>query len=263
MTAKHETSEAILCADLSVEHTSGSRPGGGRAVDGVTFSTPSAGTTVVHGATGSGKSSLLSFLAGRGGEDLSIVGGDAFVAGVSVRKRGRARRQLTYHAGYLAQRAGADLPSRLTVRDIVAAPITDRDRKVNPRALDLRVASLLDELHLALGTAGRYPYELSAGMRQRVAIARALVLDPRVLIADEPLANLDVDARAAVLRALTRRRDEGGMAALLATNDEDIVGALSAEVLVLQHGHLVAQGREDEIRWSPALLSDESSLPLP
>ncbi|MFI8594385.1 ATP-binding cassette domain-containing protein [Microbacterium sp. NPDC078428] len=251
MVRRRETPMAVLADDLSIDHTDGSRPGGGRAVDGVSFALEPGASLVVRGATGSGKSSLLAAVAGRGGPGLKIVGGDAWVTGISVRRPGRALRQLTYYTGYLPQGAGASLPPRLSARDIIVDPLVSRDKRVAPRVLDLRVATLLDELRLPLGAADRFPYELSAGMRQRVAIARALVLDPRILVADEPLANLDLDARSAVLGAIERRRRGAGMACLVATNEPETAAALDAEVLVLRHGHTIARGLHTAVKWSP------------
>ncbi|GGH48240.1 ATP-binding cassette domain-containing protein [Microbacterium album] len=240
---------AVVCDDLSV-----GRRGHGpetRAVDGVTFTLPAGETLCVSGPTGAGKSSLAAVLAGVTDDSLAVIGGDARVCGISVHRRGRARRVLTYRVGYLPQGAGADLPARLTVGETIAEPITSRDRRVNSRAVAVRVAALLDEMHLPLGAADKFPFELSAGMRQRVAFARALVLDPRVLIADEPLANIDLEVRHVVFDAIQRRRREWNMAAMLVTNEESFIRELSAARLHLHGGHVVAQTADGEVLWTP------------
>jgi peptide/nickel transport system ATP-binding protein len=158
----------------------------------------------------------------------------------------------------MPQRAGADLPSRLTVSEVIGEPITSRDRRVNARALAVRVATLLDEMQLPLGAAAKYPYELSAGMRQRVALARALVLDPRLLVADDPYANLDIEVRIAARDAILRRRSGYGMSTLIVTNDAEATRELEADVLVLRGGHPVAYGRgPDALLWTP----DETDAP--
>jgi peptide/nickel transport system ATP-binding protein len=241
-----EADTAVRADDLSVAR------GGVRVVEGVTFALPRRSALAVMGPTGAGKSTLVSFLAGRTEDGLSAVGGSATVEGIDARHPGRARRKLTYFVGYLPQRAGADLPSRLTVSEVIAEPITSRDRRVNARALAVRVATLLDEMQLPLGAAAKYPYELSAGMRQRVALARALVLDPRLLVADDPYANLDIEVRTAARDAILRRRDGYGMSSLLVTNDPETARELDAEVLVLRGGHPVAFGHSaDALLWTP------------
>lgn len=237
---------AIRAADLSLARS------GQRVVDGVSFTVPHGGAVTIMGPTGGGKSSLAAMLAGRGEGDVSVVGGQAVVEGIDVRRPGRALRTLTYLAGFLPQGAGGDLPSRLTVAEVIGEPITSRDRRVNGRALAVRVATLLDEMQLPLGAAPKYPYELSAGMRQRVAMARALVLDPRLLVADDLYANLDIEVRTTVRDAILRRRDSYGMSSLIVTNDPDAARELDSDVLVLREGHTVAYGRgADALVWTP------------
>lgn len=247
MTRRMDDDVAIRCVDLSVAHT-----GGARAVDGVSFTLEHGRSLAVLGPTGAGKSSLAAVLAGSTASRLTVVGGEAYVCGIPVRRPGRHQRALTYAVGFLGQGAGARLPARMTVSEVIGDPITSRDRRVNQKALAIRVATLLDEMQLPLGAAGKYPYELSAGMRQRVAFARAVILQPRVLIADEPLANLDIEVRHVMFEALTARRRDVGMAALIVTNDKDFVRELDADALVLGGGHVVAQGRVQDMRWTPS-----------
>jgi ABC-type glutathione transport system ATPase component len=258
MRVPDDTENAVRCLDLSVSRTGRGRTM--RAVDGVTATLLAGETLCVAGPTGSGKSSLAAALAGERGRSIAVSGGDALVTGISVRRPGRAHRVLTYRAGYLPQAAGATLPARLTVSEVISEPITARDRRVNQRALSVRVAALLDEMHLPLGAAAKFPYELSAGMRQRVAFARSLILDPRVLIADEPLANIDLEVRHVIFDAIRRRQQEWRMAALLVTNDADFARELDADRLILRSGHVVAAGDAEKLVWTPGMKSTETLL---
>ncbi|MHC2999033.1 ATP-binding cassette domain-containing protein [Microbacterium sp. HJ5] len=243
---------AIRCTDLSIARAGRGGPAQ-RVVDGVSFALPHAASLAIMGPTGSGKSSLAAILAGSDEPGLAVVGGEAFVEGIGVRHPGRSHRVHTYLTGYVPQSAGADLPARSTVADVITEPITSRDRRVNQRALQVRVATLLDEMMLPLGTAAKYPYELSAGMRQRVAFARALVLQPMVLVADEPFSNMDVEVRKAAREAILRRRREYGMSALVVTNQAEVVRELDADVLVLRGGHCIAYGHgTKDLLWTPS-----------
>ena len=244
-----DNAPVLHCFDLSVERRGARGPV--RAVDGVSAALSAGGLLTVAGPAGSGKSSLLAALAASDTASVRIVGGSATVCGVSLRRPGRGRRALGVRVGYVAQGAGSALAPQRTASEIISEPILARERRVNRRALELRVATLLDELHLPLGVADKYPYELSAGMRQRVVIARALVLEPRVFIADELLASLDVQVRQVVTAAIDRRRAEHAMAALLASNDTEAARAADSEMLVLREGHVVARGPSEKLVWTP------------
>ena len=131
---------AIDCHDLVIDRIG--HGGTTRAVDGVTFSLRPGELMCIGGATGAGKSTLVTALAGMGDASLKVAGGRATVCGVNIRRPGRARRTLTALTGHLAQAAGAALPPRLTVAEAISEPITSREKKVNGRALAIRAVDL-------------------------------------------------------------------------------------------------------------------------
>lgn len=234
----------VRCRDLSIAR------GGRRVVDGVSLTLGAGETIVVGGATGSGKSSLVRVVASADSA-LRIDGGEGEVVGISLRARGRRERVRAFSTGFVAQDAAAQLAARLTVSEVIAEPVTSRDRSANHRALAHRVAVLLDELELPLGVAAKYPYELSTGMRQRVAVARAFMVEPPLFVGDEIFAGLDLDARRAVRDALVRRGNDG-MGVLLVAGDLDVARDLHASVLILRQGHVIGLGVDaDSLVWTP------------
>jgi len=124
-------------------------------------------------------------------------------------------------------------------------------RRVPPREREARVSRMLERVGLA-GAERRYPGELSGGQRQRVAIARALVLEPRAVLLDEPLANVDVDLSREMLSLLRGLFRERGTTAVYVTHDLREASALAERFAVLEAGRVVQQGRLEELRRSPA-----------
>ena len=97
----------------------------------------------------------------------------------------------------------------------------------------------------------RYPYELSKGQRQRVAIARSMILEPQLLIADDPTAGIDVNVRAAILDLIVSLQRERAFSALLVTADLAAVRRISTNVAVMHRGILVGIGELDEVLSDP------------
>ena len=248
----------IRARDLSIHY--GSRDARSRhlAIAGVSFELAAGEILGIVGQSGSGKSTLAAALAGRlesrndHNGSASISGGDAVVLGTSLRGMGhRQRDRLHLRVGYLEQDGAERLDSRLTVAENVAEPIYSRDRKFSSRDAGIAVATLVDSVRLPLGLMSRYPFELSSGQRQRVALARALVLEPQLLIADEPTRGVDVTVRRGVLDVLSELKRERGFSAVIVSSDLDVVSEIANKTMVLGGGTMVGFGPIDQVLRNP------------
>lgn len=253
MSERHDTAPVVV-SDLTVSYPAHGISPRFTAVRGVSFRVEPGEVLGLLGSSGSGKSTLARALAGycTFGEPKDqrpmISGGDATVAGYGLRHlQARDVKRLTFDVAYLAQDAGAALRAELTVSELIAEPIFLRDRHYDPKSAALHVATLLDAVHLPLRLLDRYPYELSAGQRQRVAIARCLVLDPKVLIADEPTSGIDATVRDSIVELLTELRSREGFAAVIISHDADVLSSAADRVAVLFEGELVALGSLYEV----------------
>ncbi|WP_053384019.1 ATP-binding cassette domain-containing protein [Leucobacter celer] len=249
-----EADPIIRVSDLSLSYPAHA---GGRefeAVEGVSFDLARGGVMALLGESGSGKSTLARFLAGRAADAgeksgrIKLTGGAASVMDVSMRRLGRrTRARLTAYVGHLAQDAGATLTPELNVGDILFEPIVERNKRFDREALGERIAEMMDIVALPLAKLQEYPYELSKGQRQRVAVVRSLMLDPTLLIADEPTLGVDANNRPKIVELLRWYRERTGATMLLISHDIGMLEALVEDVLVMQHGRTVGQGDINEI----------------
>jgi peptide/nickel transport system ATP-binding protein len=244
---------AVVASDVSIRYRTAQRSTY-LAVRGVSFVLAPGEILAVIGESGSGKSTLAATIAGYRAEGAhpEICGGSLLVQGIQVRRlRNRRRDRLTLTVGYLRQDGAERLDPFLSVAENVAQPIYQRDRKFSQREAGAAVAMLMDSVRLPLSAMDKMPHELSSGQRQRVALARALILEPTLLVADEPTIGVDATVRDSVLDSITELRQERAFSALIVTSELSVAQRLTCRVMVMQAGEIVGLGPMDDVLRDP------------
>ena len=203
-------------------------------------------TLALVGESGSGKTTLARTIMG-------LQEPSAGTVYLEAQELGHRSRDFYQQVQMVFQNPGESLSHRLTVLEAVREPL-DVQQVGTPKERDNKARRVLQEVELPGDEAfvNRYPYQLSGGELQRVAIARALVLDPRILIADEPTAFLDASIQAKVLRLLLDLQEQRGLSILFITHDLAVGRKVSDRIAVMQRGELVEVGASHRVVASPA-----------
>ncbi len=218
--------------------------GGVRVLEGVGLSVPEGRISVVLGVSGSGKSTLLKTLAGL----LPPLGGDLLFAGDRVDFRSEACLRYLYgRIGVLYQ--GGALLNGLTLQENVALPVRMQHPDMPDGILRDMVHSALSQVGLA-GSAAKYPAELSGGMKKRGALARALILDPDVVLCDEPSSGLDPITSASLDDLLLSVKETFGMTLVVVTHELRSIERVADRVFVLHDGGLHFSGEYADLAAS-------------
>jgi peptide/nickel transport system ATP-binding protein len=220
------------------------------AVDGVSLRLAPARVTAVVGESGSGKSTLARLLAGL----ITPTAGTLLLGGQPVPAGQRRRAGYAKTVQMVLQDPFASLNPVHDVYYHLSRPFKVH-RLARPGAdLDGKIAAVLERVALTPADAfwRKYPHELSGGQRQRVAIARALAVQPRILLADEPVSMLDVSIRLGVLNLLGDLRDREHLAILYITHDIASARYLADTIVVMYAGQAVESGPAVRITDSPA-----------
>jgi len=220
------------------------------AVDDVSLALRASQVTAVVGESGSGKSTVARLLA----RLTTPTAGDLLLGGRPVPRT--QRRHLDY-AKTVQMVLQDPFASLNPIRDVyyhLSRPFKVHGLARSAADLDDKIAAVLERVALAPADAylHKYPHELSGGQRQRVAIARALAVQPRVLLADEPVSMLDVSIRLGVLNLLADLRDREHLAILYITHDIASARYLADTILVMYAGRVVESGPAVQVTDSPA-----------
>ncbi|MFV3128342.1 oligopeptide/dipeptide ABC transporter ATP-binding protein [Niveispirillum sp. KHB5.9] len=228
---------------------------------GVTLDLAAGETLALVGESGSGKTTLARAIMGlQPFSTGSIRFEQAVLTGRGQRRWHRLRRR----AAMMFQDPVASLSPRLTVGTLVTEPLVIHGRPLPDRAAE--AARLLSMVGLSPDMAGRYPRELSGGQARRVTVARAVAMGPKLVVADEPTAGLDVSVQAEILNMMTGLQRDLGVAYLLITHNLAVVRHVSQRMAVLYLGHLVEVGPTDAVTARPrhpytrALLASEPAI---
>ena len=159
----------------------------------------------------------------------------------------------------------ASLDPRMTVGEIISEGLVIKGEK-DKKVLNEKVYEMLDMVGLVREHAGRYPHEFSGGQKQRVGVARAVIMEPELVIADEPVSALDVSIQAQVINLMNDLREKLGLTILFIAHDLSVVKYFSDRIGVMYFGHMVELAPSDELFLNPLhpyTRSLLSAIPLP
>jgi oligopeptide/dipeptide ABC transporter ATP-binding protein len=218
-----------------------------KALDGVRLELQRGDTLALVGESGSGKSTLIRLMLGlEPASDGRVLYGQRDLAQLDAEEKKRFAREVAF----IYQNARGSMNPRMRIADILVEPIR-LHRLCAENAIPERVAALLDRVGLHAGMLQRFPGELSGGQIRRVAIARALAAEPRVIMADESVAGLDVSVQAQVLNLLRDLCRESGITLVFITHDLGVASYLCEKIAVLYLGRIVEQGPTEAILNTP------------
>ncbi len=217
-----------------------------KAVDNVSLTVGRGEIVALVGESGSGKSTLGRIALGLLAPDSGRVALDGRVLG---ELKNEALRRARVAMQPIFQDASSSLNPRRSARELMAQALPNAGA-----ATDRRAAELLDRVGLSPGRdyLPRFPHEISGGQRQRLAIARALAMNPRLIIADEPLSGADVSIRGQILNLLLDIKEERGVAYLMITHDISIARHFADRVAVMQRGVIVETGPAAQVLTAPS-----------
>ncbi|PBB80421.1 peptide ABC transporter ATP-binding protein [Mesorhizobium sp. WSM3879] len=217
------------------------------AVKGVSFSVEKGKTLAIVGESGCGKSTLariITLIDPATAGDLFIDGNKVDIAKDGLTKEMRRKVQIVFQNPY------GSLNPRQKIGDVLGEPLLINTDKPAEERRDLAM-KMLKKVGLGPEHYNRYPHMFSGGQRQRIAIARALMLNPSLLVLDEPVSALDLSVQAQVLNLLADLQDEFKLTYVFISHDLSVVRYIADDVMVMYFGEAVEYGSRDEVFSDP------------
>jgi oligopeptide/dipeptide ABC transporter ATP-binding protein len=237
----------LTVTDLAVEFSQGRRKPPLRAVDGVSLELDRKETLGVVGESGSGKTTLGRAVLGL----VPVNAGTIEFNGEDITHATyRRRRALSRDLQVVFQDPYSSLNPVRTIGQTLEETL--RPQGVPGAARQTRVREILERVGLPAEAWSRYPGHFSGGQRQRIAIARALIVQPQLVICDEPVSALDLSIQAQILNLLRELQRELGLAYLLISHDLAVVRNFAHRIVVLYRGRVMEEGRATEVYSAPA-----------
>ncbi|MFZ0513971.1 MAG: ABC transporter ATP-binding protein [Candidatus Nitrosopolaris sp.] len=222
-----------------------------KAVDNITFAIGENESLGIAGESGCGKSTLASTLLRALQHPGKIVGGNVIIDGIDIAKLS----DKDFNRSIRWKKIAIIFQGAMNTLDPVYK-IGDQMREIMQQHqfegnTEDSILESLEQVGLDRDIAKRYPHEVSGGMKQRVVIAMALLLNPDIVIADEPTTALDVIAQAQIINLLKRLKKENGLTIILITHDLGIISEIADKVAIMYAGQLVEIGKASEIYTNP------------
>jgi dipeptide transport system ATP-binding protein len=218
-----------------------------RAVKGVDFTVEKGKTLAIVGESGSGKSTLARIVAlidAPSGGVLKIEGQEVDIGRKRLTSQMRSKVQMVFQNPY------GSLNPRQKVGDVLMEPL-QLNTSLPASERRERAEAMLAKVGLAPEHFNRYPHMFSGGQRQRIAIARALMLNPTLLVLDEPVSALDLSVQAQVLNLLADLQEEFELTYVFISHDLSVVRYIADDVLVMNQGEAVEQGTREAVFADP------------
>jgi len=219
-----------------------------RAVDGISFEVKQGETLGIVGESGCGKSTvaraIISLVPAKGGK-IVWLGTD--LAGATKAQMRPYRKEIQM----IFQDPLASLDPRMNIGEIIAEPLKTHFPKTPKAEVRKKVKDMMGRVGLLPNLVNRYPHEFSGGQCQRIGIARALILEPKLIICDEPVSALDVSIQAQVVNLLRELQHELGLALIFIAHDLSVVKHVSDRIMVLYLGNVAEIANSDELYEHP------------